>query len=507
MTVLTGLLSVYNWWQISKGGTYFASLMAEAPFKHLYSLAIEAQFYLIWPLFLLLAFRFVKRRSRLIFALLGLALLSALAMGLLYRVGQDPTRVYYGTDTRLFSILLGGTAALAFPSRDRRLTNLLMRKPYISEGIYGFALLVLGICLWLLPDQSPMIYRGGMLLFSLLSAVIVVMATENKFVCSRVLSHPVLTYLGERSYGLYLWQMPLFTLFALKVKNPHHVLSVLGELLCLSVITEIFYRLVEKPMRTLSWQKVRTSLRAFFASPATVGNAFKISIFYVIVLLVLLSVHTIIQSPDLTQAQDKIAAQLLQNEAKDKMGSANRSLQDLSTLAKKFNVKESLFENQPSLIFVGDSMIAMTYDRLREAFPNAYIDGKNGRSAQEDGISMLTTAIEAFPEADKIVVSLGINTDGPIMLNQESIGQMMSIVGERDVYWMTLNLTQSQYTWTEQVNQELVSASQEYTNLHLVDWHQATLGKETKFLAEDMTHPNKKGQLLYTKLLLEALAQ
>lgn len=111
MTFISSVFSFNNWWQIAKGGSYFAHLMAEAPFQHIYSLAIEAQFYLVWPILVLMLQKTVKDRFMIYLTLAGLVFLSVIEMAVLFN-GKDPTRIYYGTDTRLFSVLMGGKPSL-----------------------------------------------------------------------------------------------------------------------------------------------------------------------------------------------------------------------------------------------------------------------------------------------------------------------------------------------------------------------------------------------------------
>jgi len=116
MVFVSSVLMFNNWWQIDKGASYFTRLMAEAPFSHFYSLAIEAQFYLVWPVVCLFLIRKVKDRWKIFRALVLFAIISALEMAVLYHSNQDPSRIYYGTDTRLFSILLGAALAFIWPS-------------------------------------------------------------------------------------------------------------------------------------------------------------------------------------------------------------------------------------------------------------------------------------------------------------------------------------------------------------------------------------------------------
>ena len=114
--VISSLFYVNNWWQINHGMSYFDRFSGESPFTHIWSLAVETQNYIFWPIIFVLLMKLVKNKGKVFLGIVAAALVSAILMAVLYVPGQDPTRVYYGTDTRLFSILLGGALAFIWPS-------------------------------------------------------------------------------------------------------------------------------------------------------------------------------------------------------------------------------------------------------------------------------------------------------------------------------------------------------------------------------------------------------
>ena len=118
--VFSSLFYVNNWWQIRQGYSYFDRFGNESPFTHLWSLAVEGQNYLIWPIICFLLLKFVKNKSTIIKIIFGGTLISALMMILFFQPGSDPTRVYYGTDTRLFSLWLGSLLAFVWPTAQLR---------------------------------------------------------------------------------------------------------------------------------------------------------------------------------------------------------------------------------------------------------------------------------------------------------------------------------------------------------------------------------------------------
>src|SRR5215210_3121354 len=145
--VLAAVGYVSNWWNIVREASYFARFGPPPPLDHLWSLAVEEQFYLIWPWLLWLGLRYVPGRYALAGLTLAGATLSAVAMALIYQPGVDPTRVYEGTDTRAFGLLIGAALAMVWPSRRLR-ADLALRRLLLLDGAGGVGLVVIALLIW-----------------------------------------------------------------------------------------------------------------------------------------------------------------------------------------------------------------------------------------------------------------------------------------------------------------------------------------------------------------------
>ena len=216
---LSALFYFANWHFILSGSDYFHQTGLTSPLIHTWSLAVEEQFYLVWPLVVLGVYKIWKSLRALLIVAVGGALLSALEMALLYHPGNE-NRLYFGTDTHAQSVLVGAALAVGLAMwAERRRTGAgqdwQARTPWARNiltaigviGIVGSAILYTTV-----HSDEAFAYRGGFLLAALAASAVLLSVSCAQFSpVARLLSFPVFTFTGRVSYGMYLWHFPLFT--------------------------------------------------------------------------------------------------------------------------------------------------------------------------------------------------------------------------------------------------------------------------------------------------------
>ena len=238
---------VANWKFIFAGQSYFDQFTQPSPFRHMWSLAIEEQFYLMWPLIVFAVLWFTRSIKTLLGAALAMMLGSAVLMAVVYSPGHDPSRVYYGTDTRAQSLLMGAVASILVYMHGP------IRTAFMQRALKVLAVVAAGYTLWLwstLSERSDLLYRGGFLLASLAVVIVIVAVTQpNRGLMGRALSWYPLRWIGMISYGLYLWHWPVYlTLTGTRTGLAGNGLLFVRLAVTFAFATASFY-LVERPIR------------------------------------------------------------------------------------------------------------------------------------------------------------------------------------------------------------------------------------------------------------------
>lgn len=519
---------VSNWYQIFHHESYFETLGRPSLLRHLWSLAVEEQFYLLWPVFFALVLGRIRPRYA-VAAIVTLAAASAAFMAARYEPYADPSRIYYGTDTRAAGLLLG--AALAFLWIPGSLPAAIVAATRRTVGTYGFLGLVglLGLAI-AVSEADPFLYQGGFLVVALLTALVIGAAVHpGAQDMQRILGWRPLVWIGLRSYSIYLWHWPVFM-----VTRPHADIALDGvPLLALRLaiafaLAELSYRFVETPFRRgalgREWGRLREALSRprwelamRYASAAAIALALVIPLGISVAdaqhpappsYLAVERVQTGVWAPKRVVAppDDDLA-----RPATPAPTPAPTPLPPASDVA---TAPDTVFVSAPAsqvalpvapvhvyagrVTAMGDSVMLGTVNALTAAIEGISVDAAVSRQVST-GIQMLRGWRDTGVLGDVVIVHLGTNG----YFSSGQFDQMMQVLADvRLVVFVNLKVPRE---WETSNNSVIAGGVSRYPNTSLVDWHSAAARRPDLFW-DDGIHVRPEGARLYASLIASVLA-
>lgn len=506
---LASVLGFNNWWQIFNKVSYFEAAGVPSPFTHCWSLAIETQFYLIYPLILLGIYKLVKSRGEgrakrgLLFAgvTLLLALISVILMIVLFDPQQDASRVYYGTDTRAFSLLFG--ALLAILWEYRMVPRKLSASVNMVLGSLSFAvLLVMTIAI---NGSSNFWYRGGQFVGTILTVLVIYTVSGRKTWLIRFLSNPVLKWIGDRSYSIYLWHYPIILLISKGIKASWWITLI--EIVLSVVLAELSYRFIETPIRhgiigeylnilrsrPKSRQEKKRQVQVARRSLKVMAGTFVLTV-SLILCMVFVPKKNALDTLQKREAKAKETGKMTEEQlAKQK---ANGSESD-DTICTADLTDDEILEGL-NLLLIGDSIAVDVTDDFYEIFPNSVSDTKIGRITSL-GKQVLDSYIDEKKwEGEGVIFASLSNSpiNGELEAIREKIGKDMPL------FLTTVRIPHD--TFEEESNSKIKKFVEENDHTYLIDWYAASEGHDEYFDADD-THLLSAGAKAYAKCIKEAV--
>ncbi|MFR0610607.1 acyltransferase family protein [Limosilactobacillus mucosae] len=502
-TIATNLLWVYNWWEIGHGQSYFDRFNGESPFTHLWTLGVEAQFYFLWPLILFMLFLILRKRSKIKWTVFILAVASAVEMALLFDP-QNINRVYYGTDTRAFSMLLGSWLALCWPI-DRLNANLTTNAAKILDGFGIGTLLITLLGFFTLPGQSSWTYRGGMFFYSLIGMILIATVVHPGSHMNRWLTNPFFTWIGQRSYGIYVYQLPIMVFYERVVEiGRHPVINALVECLLILAVSELSYRLVEQPLAHYQWRYLPASIRHWIDFKMRDWHQWlKVGPVVIICFIALCGLMLPSKPAKKSAVQTRIEKSRQATAAKNKQIAKGKTVKvnvNSKSLQKKYGLTSNQLKAASELkaTAIGDSVMADASQDIQEIMPHAYVDAEVGR--QGSATPAVIKELKAKGQLQKVVI-LNLGTNGA--MDSQTIDDILAAIGkDHQVYWITPHVPTRD--WEQTVCDQIKQAAKQHTNVHVIDWNQ-TANDHAEWFAQDKVHMNEQGNAYFTRLIVKTI--
>lgn len=486
-----------NWLEAATGANYFDANSLHL-FTNFWSLAVEEQFYAVWPFIIVAILGITALVCRYRAGLIVSLTLAFVSAGLMYALfsADNPTRVYYGSDTHAFGLMAG--AALAFlgnaryaraVARGEKWPSARFKHAKLLQATGWLSLAGITALVFTLPELGQVTYRGGLVAASILTGIVILAAVNNRGYLQRLLELRPLKWIGVRSYGLYLWHWPVIVLCYYGLPAELRWLTPIITTVVSVSAAALSFRYLEQPVRLIG-------MRAFFLQGlrrrlTIKDKPVRFQPFVPIGLaLVALTVTAIITAPEKTQAQQRIEA----------------SAAKLAKEQKAAVIKAKAAARRPKVItgkditLVGDSVALASAPELEARFPGIYIDAEVSRSMTRGGLETVERLLANKQMRRVLVVALGTNG----YFGNGTVPQLLREVGkDRDVVFVTAH---APVEWIPGNNRYIHDIAKQHANVRIAEWD-ANISAQPDILGPDGIHPGPTGGAIYANSIAAAIAK
>ena len=503
LDALFGYIYSSNWWYIFHKLDYFDSFGSQSPFKHLWSLAIEEQFYMFFPLIFLLFNRKSKSNNsnsklnkNFIYVVLSLILVSLIAHILLFDI-NNINRIYFGTDTRAFSLLVGVVGAILYPMD--RLSERTTKKDNMIYSIVSLVsiLVLIGIMINT-SEYNTWLYRGGFLLVAIIGLIIIISSGRQYTFMSKLLSFKPFVFIGKISYSLYLWHFPILvvTTPVSEIGNPNLFYVTLRIVLIFLVATGS-YMFVETPIRKLGFVNYINLLfkrimkfknntkKIIFASIALVAVVFTMGVFGKSV--------PYLSTAFVTEMSNNKESQFISNNNENNTNNSSEHKNDNNNNQEGNKSEDKKYS---SLLVIGDSLTVDIGEKIKEKYPGAIIDGKISRQ-----LTAATALADQYAnynnENTAVIFQLGTNG----FFTESQVEELVKKFDKADIYFVNVKVPR---TWEKTVNKELDALKERHSDITIIDWYNVANNNQNYF-EPDKVHLNAEGVETMVSLIEKSL--
>jgi peptidoglycan/LPS O-acetylase OafA/YrhL len=524
--VVSSAFYVNNWEQIFANVSYFARFAPEGPLNHLWSLSVEEQFYIFWPFLMSLGVKLVHERPlpsgvrpRLALLAVALAVVASIEMAILYHPSLDPSRIYYGTDTRAGGLLFGAALAMVWPSRrlSRRITP---QARNTLDGLGVLGLVVIALMIWQVGEFSRFLYQGGFVVLSLATAMVLMPLAHPACRLGTWLGVRPLRWVGVRSYGIYLWQTPIIVLTGPGSRPPESLLGKALQVAAIFAVAGLSWRFIEEPIR-------HGAIGRFFARRRAVGWQWETFAPPMRAAIVGAGLVLVVAAAGMAGLNSAPA------EGNDiRVEQARAAGTKAPPPLTKAQAEDSTKSSCKAVVHIGDSTSegldnAEYLPNELERIPNRYAEvGVKETHMEVQGARSIEERFEGEPNAQEVaaawkaegyegcwVLALGTNeaadvAAGSNVSERERIEKMMAIIGDEPVLWVNVrSLVPAGDPYSKEGmegwDEELVRACATYPNMRIYNW---AADVKNDWFIEDGIHFTSPGYAARAQLIAQALA-
>ena len=481
---VSSLFYIANWHFIFEHQSYFEQFQRPSLFRHLWSLSVEEQFYLFWPL-VFAAGMTLCGRHRLLVGVIAGALASVLLAWILFDPGGDNSRLYYGTDTHAVGLLAGVALALVWSPAEmrRRQAGRLVGPVLDAIGVLALGYIVLSF--FHVHSYDLGLYHGGYLSLAVITAILLAVLAHPAARLGQLIGQPALLWLGLRSYSFYLWHWPVLVLTrpGIDVSLPRGILIPL-QLLAVLALADLSYRFVELPFRG------KTKMPRLPEDWLRIGRPALLVAVAAIVVLVgwsgLVSTSGRHLQPGLAAAASETFARV-NVQAKPGQGATGN----------KGAGKKNSAPRAPRIVAFGDSVMIGAKEKLAARLgPRFSMNAKVSRQADEF-IALARQLKASGSHPDDLIIQMGNN--GPLY-SDEMEELRTATTNAKEIFLIN---DHAPVDWIGQSNSQLAEAARTWPHTTLIDW--ASVAANHDNLTWDGLHLNPAGAGVYTRLVAAAV--
>lgn len=470
-SALYGMLGLENWYQLAQNYDYFAQSVIPQPLKHFWSLAVEIQFYLLFPCVFLIIYRTSKgKRGQISRNLAIISLISSLLMFIIYKQTGNVSRVYYGTDTRLFGLIIGGIFGLNY-DKLRKVIDKETKKLVTMLSVTMTIMLV--IIFKLSSEEMRFLYYGGFYLFAWFIGMYIIVISSSKNSLHMVFANKLSKYIASRSYAMYLWHYPLTIFLINGFSNKHYIIVFLIVIL----ISEYSYRVIEYPI-------LKGEKRGMLSLTQYV-------ILGILICILPFKIYSPLDANGMVASKNGETTASVLNKYQKTLENPLEQIEQIHNDFLHRKKSQTKIDNY-QVIMVGDSIMDDVKEEAADVFPKLILDARVGLQFHEE--AKLIGKYAKYNNENTILI---FNTGSNGSLNTRDLDIVGKQFDKSHIFMINSAVHQP---WSYESNEIVKKYADEHEQFKLLNWK--PIGEQhPEYITGDQVHLTDEGERMYVNFI------